>query len=60
MPAPAVRPMMPQAQSPAEVVRPLIWFRELNRMELPLISATEITAAAEITGIFAPVTAKST
>ena len=39
---------MPIAQSPAEVVSPLIWLRELKSIELPLIIATEIIDAAEI------------
>ena len=41
---------MPQAHKPAEVVRPLIWLLELNKIEFPLIIAIEITEAAEITG----------
>ena len=42
--------MMPQAQRPAEVVRPLIWFLELKRIELPLIMAVPMMADAESNG----------
>lgn len=41
-------PIMPMAQRPAEVVRPLIWLRELKSMELPLIIATDTKEAAEM------------
>ena len=40
--------MMPVAQSPMEVVRPLIWLRELNSMELTLMMAAAMTVAAEM------------
>ncbi len=45
-------PIIPQPHSPADVVRPLIWLRELNSMELPLIIATDTTEAAEIAAKF--------
>jgi len=51
MPAPMVKPRILQAHRPADVVSPLIWLRELNRMEFPLISAVEIMVAADRTGI---------
>ncbi len=42
------KPIMPIAQRPAEVVRPLIWLRELKSIELPLIIATDTREAAEM------------
>ena len=39
---------MPIPQSPAEVVSPFIWLRELKSIEFPLIIAIEIIDAAEI------------
>ena len=43
---------MPEAQSPAEVVSPLIWLRELKSIEFPLSIATETTEAAEMAAKF--------
>ena len=51
IPAPSISPIKPHAQRAADVVRPLIWFLELKRMEFPLIMAMPTTAAPEITGI---------
>ena len=45
---------MLHAQRPVEVVRPLIWLRELKRMALPLTSAAAMTVAAERMGSRAP------
>ena len=44
--------MIPQPQRPAEVVRPLIWLRELKSIEFPLIIATDTTDAAEMAAKF--------
>ena len=41
-PAPIAKPRMLHAQRPVEVVRPLIWLRELKRMALPLTSAAAL------------------
>ena len=53
-PAPIAKPRMLHAQRPVEVVRPLIWLRELKRMALPLTSAAAMTVAAERMGSRAP------
>ena len=47
-------PSATMAHRPMEVVRPLIWLRELYRMELLLMMATPITAAAETMGTLPP------
>ena len=49
-----VSPIMPHIQSATEVVKPLIWFLELYKIELLLIMAMAITAAAEISGMLVP------
>ena len=50
IPAPAVIPIIPHAQSAAEVVSPFIWLLELYKTEFPLIIAPPITTAADKTG----------
>ena len=45
-PAPSASPIAPLAQRPTEVVSPLIWLLEENRMEFELMIATPMSMAA--------------